>query len=157
MFEASIKQTYPMTVAFISMRGPYAQIPEAFGRLDDWLSERGLMPAGMPEGVYLNDPQCTPGAEAVWELWAPVADGTPPFEAGDDGLGVKVVPAGTVVSAMHRGPYDTIAPIYDALAGWVAANGYVLAGPPREIYYSDPDEVAPEETLTEVQFPVRPA
>jgi AraC family transcriptional regulator len=154
MFEPTIKQTYPMTVAFISKRGPYSQIPMAFGQLYGWISERAMMPMGMPAGVYLCDPETTPEDEALWELWAPIAEGTPPFEPDSDGCGVKLVPAGTVVSAMHKGPYEEIAPTYAALGEWIASNGYTMAGPPREIYYSDPDEVAAEDTLTEIQFPV---
>ncbi|MDO8950610.1 MAG: GyrI-like domain-containing protein [Actinomycetota bacterium] len=157
MFEASIKRTYPMTVAFISMRGPYAQIPSAFSRLYAWIAERAMMPMGMPAGVYMCDPATTPEAEATWELWAPIADGTPPFDTDDGSIGVKAIPAGTVASAMHKGPYDEIAPTYEALAAWIIENGYIVAGAPREIYYSDPDEVAIEDTLTEVQFPVQSA
>ena len=58
---------------------------------------------------------------------------------------------------MHRGSYDTIGAAYAELADWALASGYTISGPPRETYYSDPDEVALEETLTELQYPVCPA
>lgn len=38
--------------------------------------------------------------------------------------------------------------------GWIAGHGHPPAGPPRERYLNDPDEVPPDELLTEVQWPV---
>ncbi len=55
---------------------------------------------------------------------------------------------------MHKGPYETVAPTYEDLWTWIGANGYRIAGPPMEIYFSDPNKVAPEEYLTEIQMPV---
>ena len=43
-----------------------------------------------------------------------------------------------------------------ALMRWIEANGYQIAGPSREIYFTDPNSgVPPSEYVTEVQFPVR--
>ncbi|MBW6467641.1 MAG: GyrI-like domain-containing protein [Coriobacteriia bacterium] len=157
MLDPSIKQAEPMTVAFVAMTGRYEQIPIAFGILYGWVSSRGLEPVGMPLAVYLNDPQIVPESEALWEVWAPVA-GDPAEEGPDEkGLGIKKLPAMTVASVIHRGPYDTVAPTYEALGAWVAEQGYVLAGPPREAYMSDPATAAPEDCLTEIHFPVQRA
>jgi len=157
MLDAAIKQTYPMTVAFTAGSGSYEQIAGAFQRLYLWAEQHMLVPTGMPVGVYFDNPLDTPEANLRWELWAPVAEGTAPIENSEDDFGVKTVDACTVASVMHRGPYDTISAAYTALADWVWAHGYAVAGSPRETYYSDPDEVALEETLTELQLPVRPA
>jgi len=157
MLDAAIKQTYPMTVVFTFGRGSYEQIPDAFRRLYLWTEQQMLVPTGMPVGVYFDDPLTTPVADLRWEIWAPVAEGKTPLETSDDGFGVKVVDACTVASVMHRGPYDTIGAAYVELADWASTNGYTISGPPRETYYSDPDEVELEETLTELQFPVCPA
>lgn len=155
MFEPSIKQAEPMTVAYVAMSGSYEQIPLAMGTLYTWVSERRLHPVGIPMGVYLTDPGGAPESEAVWEVWAPVA-GEPADEGPDTrGLGIKKLPAMMVASVVHRGPYDTVAPTYSALEAWVAEQGYTVAGPPREAYMSDPATVPPEEYLTEVQFPVQ--
>ena len=41
---------------------------------------------------------------------------------------------------------------------WIEANGYQVAGPSREIYFTDPSTgVPPSEYVTEVQFPVEKA
>ena len=157
MSEPSIKQTEPMTVAFLPMRGAYRQVPLALGRLYAWVSQQGLTPAGMPVAEYLSNPQVTPEDEALWEVWAPVAEqpGLDEAQPGDAGIGVKRIPAMTVATVMHRGPYETMAETYESLGAWVAEQGYVMAGAPREAYHSDPAKVPPEEYLTEVSFPVQ--
>lgn len=144
-----------MSVAFASMRGTYAQIPAAMGRLYGFAGQSGLTPTGAPRVVYFTAPDAGPEADALWELWAPVAGEPPETVPGETGLGVKRVPGKLVASTMHKGPYEDIEPTYRALAEWVDDQGYELVGPPEEIYYSDPLNTPPEEYLTEVQFPVR--
>lgn len=157
MPEPSVITTEPMTVAFITMHGPYAQTPEGFGRLYGWIGGRGLQPMGMPAAVYLTMPADTPEAEALWELWAPVTDAADEAAPDASGIGIKHVSATLAASAMHTGPYETLAPTYQMLWDWIAEQGYVPAGPPLERYYSDPAEVPPEEYLTEIVMPVRRA
>lgn len=146
-----------MTVAYIAMQGSYSQIPEAMGRMYRWVMEGPLEPAGMPMGVYLTDPASVPEAEAVWEVWAPVASGPDESAPDESGVGLKTIPAMTVASAMHKGPYESVGPTYEALCAWVAEEGYEIVGPPMEVYYSDADELTPDEYLTEVRFEVRPS
>lgn len=153
MSNAGVKRTEPMTVAFLSTRGAYGQVPEGFDRLYGFASAHGLIPTGSPHAVYLTPPEL-PEAEAAWELWAPVAAPAETREADEHGLGVKEVPGKTVAWVMHMGPYETIAPTYEGLMRWIAENGHVISGPPEEIYFSDPDQVPAEEYLTEVQIPI---
>lgn len=155
VMKPSIKQADPMSVAYINMHGPYQQIPLAMGMVYGWIGRKGLQPVGMPMGVYLTSPETVPEAEAVWEVWAPVGGDVEEAEPDDAGIGIKHIPAMTIASVVHKGPYESIAPTYDALAAWVAEQGYLMAGPPREAYLNDPGEVTPEEALTEVMFPVQ--
>lgn len=157
MPEPSISTTEPMTVAFIPMRGPYAQTPDGFGRLYGWIGKHGLQPAGMPAAVYLTMPSETPETDALWELWAPVMGPAEEMAPDASGIGIKHVPATLAASAIHKGPYDTVAPTYAMLWAWIPEQGYVPDGPPMERYLSDPAEVPPEEYLTEIVMPVRTA
>ncbi len=154
MFDPGIKQTEPMTIAFLAMQGPYEQIPEGMGRLYGTVAQMGLRPIGMPMAAYIDDPGEVPPAEARWELWAQVAGEPEPREAGEDGFGIRYLPAETVAFAIHRGPYELIGDTYDKLGAWVETNGRTLGGAPREAYLSDPNETAPEDYLTEVQLPL---
>jgi len=153
--EVTVKKTEPMTVAFVSMKGPYTLMEEAFGRLYGWIGQKGYIPAGPPLGTYFNDPQQVPAAELLWELRSPIAGDVTPIGPDKRGLGVKRVEGAEVAATMHKGPYDKIGAIYGALVGWIAANGYEIAGPPEEVYLSDPGKTPPQELLTEVRFPVR--
>ena len=153
MFEPTIKQIEAQTVAFKVMHGPYSQTPEGYGELYGWIGQHGLQPAGMPQAVYLTMPGETAESESVWELWAPVAEGAE-VVADERAIGVKRIEAGTVASAMHRGPYDEVGPVYEKLFAWIPTQQCAVCGPPREVYFSDPAEVPPEEYLTEIQIPV---
>jgi effector-binding domain-containing protein len=61
---------------------------------------------------------------------------------------------GAVAFTIHHGPYQEITPAYHTITGWVQDHGHQFAGPPREIYLNDPTLVAPEDILTEVQWPI---
>jgi effector-binding domain-containing protein len=155
MLDVEIKTTAPETVAYLSMRGPYAQIPEAMGRLYRWVSQQGLQPAGMPAGVYFDDPQTVKEDSSRWAVQTPVA-GDPPTLDDSDGMGIKRVEPRLVASVMYHGAYEHIAPTYDQLGEWIASNGYRIVGPPEELYYSDPATTAPKDYVTEIRFPVAP-
>jgi len=105
----------------------------------------GATPAGAPFVVYhdIIDDQM----EGEIEACIPVARGA--------AYGVAVdIPAAEVVSTLHRGPYMEIGAAYEALGAWLAQEGREPVGPPREVYLNDPDETAPEDLLTDVQFPL---
>jgi len=153
--EVTVKKTEPMTVAFVSMKGPYSLIGETFGKLYGWIGEKGYVPAGPPVGVYFNAPGQVPDEELLWELRSPIAGDVAPGGPDERGLGIKKVEAAEVAATMHKGPYDQVGATYGALAGWIAENGYEIVGPSEEVYLSDPGKTAPEELLSEIRFPVK--
>jgi len=153
MLDVKVKTTGSQTVAYVSKQAPYAQIPEAMGQLYSWVEQHGLQPAGMPAGVYLDDPQTADANAARWEVRTPVV-GDPPESEEPGGVGIKHLEPHLVASVMYRGEYQGIAPTYDDLGNWVASHGYEVVGPAEELYYSDPATTKPEEYLTEIRFPV---
>lgn len=153
--EVTVKKTELMTVAFVSMKGPYSLIGETFGKLYGWIGEKGFVPAGPPVGVYFNAPGQVPDEELLWELRSPIAGDVAPGGPDERGLGIKKVEAAEVASTMHKGPYDQVGATYGALAGWIAGNGYEIVGPGEETYLSEPEKTPPQELLTEVRFPVK--
>lgn len=153
--EVTVKKTKPMTVAFIFRKAHFNEIPQAFGVLYPWLQQKGYTPSGPPVGVYYSDMQQVPPEEMEWEVQAPISGEVAPFGPDEQGLGVKTVEAMDLASTMHRGPYDQVGLVYGELFGWIVANGYEVAGPPQEVYLTDPDTTAPADLLTEIRFPVR--
>ena len=85
------------------------------------------------------------------ELCFPLAGA---FE-GEGEVRGEELPAVTVASTIHRGPSDEVGPAYHTLTGWIQEHGHEVAGPPREVYLTDPQETPdPADYLTEVEFPI---
>lgn len=154
MISVDMKTTEPQTVAFLGMRGPYAQMPDAMGRLYGWAAQHGLQPAGMPSAVYMTDPATVGEDQAVWEVRAPVAGDPPDATPDSSGCGIKHIGATRVATTLYKGPYEEIAPAYEQMTAWMGANGYSMAGPPEEIYISDPANTPASEYVTEIRLPV---
>jgi effector-binding domain-containing protein len=61
-----------------------------------------------------------------------------------------------VATTLYAGPYENVGPAYRALAEWVQEHGHETAGPPREVYLTDPNEVQdPGALRTEIVWPIR--
>ncbi len=77
--------------------------------------------------------------------------------AGDDSVQVHDLPAGQMACTVHHGAFDSLGAAYDAITRWIAANGYRIAGPNREVYVAYERDGAPAAYVTEIQFPVEQA
>ena len=69
---------------------------------------------------------------------------------------VGQLPAVQVAAAVHHGSYETIGAAHEALLQWIDANGYLVAGPDRELnLYHDPALRRDDATyITEIQYPI---
>lgn len=72
---------------------------------------------------------------------------------------VYELPAATAACHVHHGAYTRLTQAYNAVLGWVAANGYRVAGPCRELYLYCPLPVRQDDEsyVTEIQVPVERA
>ena len=68
---------------------------------------------------------------------------------------VKEVPAHQVAYMVHKGPYDQMGQVFQKLSMWIIQQGYEIVGPPLEVYHTRPDQLPPEEWVTEVRFPIK--
>ncbi|MFN3215164.1 MAG: MerR family transcriptional regulator [Acidimicrobiales bacterium] len=158
-YAVDIKQVPAQPVASWATRTSIAGIGEVIGRgcatLFEAIVAAGSEPAGPPFVVYHDviDDQNDGGVEVCFPVLPGVVG--PAGPAG--GVVWKELAGGPVAYTVHRGPYDEIAPAYHTVAGWAHDHGHGFAGPPREIYVNDPQLVAPEDLLTEVQFPIEAA
>jgi effector-binding domain-containing protein/DNA-binding transcriptional MerR regulator len=140
----------------VSVRGhtPLQEMPGFFSRAVGaefaLLGRLGLRPAGPPFAIY-HDPEFREEDIDI-EVGIPVAepvDGTAEVAGG-------TLPGGTVAFTLHCGPYDEIGAAYRAVFTWIAEHGHEMAGPPREVYLTDPGQVSdPAEYRTEVLWPIR--
>jgi effector-binding domain-containing protein len=119
----------------------------AFGEVYGFLAARGVEQHGPPFVIYHGTPSGDDPFEI--EICAPVVR-----EAGAPaGWQTQVLPAGTFATLLHVGPYDTVGAAYGTLAAWIGSHGLAMAGPPREVYLSEP-ETPPDQVRTIVEWPV---
>jgi effector-binding domain-containing protein len=137
-------------VAYIPYRGSYEKIPELIQKVGQWVTDHGLDIAGLVYGTYYNTPEEVAEEDLQYEIGFSFAG-----EAQQDGqVGVKEIPAHTVLAAMHQGPYTDVGPVIHTVVEYAVENGYDIVGPITEIYLNDPNSTPEDELLTEVQLPV---
>lgn len=122
-------------------------LPAALGEVYGHIERLGGEPEGPPFVIYPEVP--APDRPFAMEICAPVRK---PIEA-PAGWTLEELPAGLFASLVHVGPYDTVSGAYGDIAAWIGSHGYVIAGPPREVYLSPP-ETPPDDVHTVVEFPV---
>ncbi len=121
----------------------------AFGEVYGHLQARGGEAKGPPFVIYHGAPKGDDPFDV--EICAPVAGATDPPE----GWRIGELPAGTFATILHVGPYDTLGVAYDTLAEWTGSHDLAAAGPPREVYLSEPG-TPPDQVRTVVELPVSP-
>jgi effector-binding domain-containing protein len=137
-----VAKRVPVTLAEIGR-----VIGTSFGEVYGHLGGHGDVPAGPPFIIYHGTPAS--GEPFEIEICAPVAAAVDP----PSGWQLRELPAGTFATLLHVGPYDTIGAAYAEILAWPGANGYAVAGPPREVYLSEP-ETPPDQIRTIVELPV---
>jgi len=148
MFPVDIDEKHPARMISLEHRGSYLEIGKCFEQLGSIFSARSLWPQarGMV-GLYHDDPSSVPEADLRSQAGMIVADG---FEVPDD-LVVHDVPSGRMAVMHYKGPYAGLMAAYQYLYGvWLPESGQETRdGPAMEIYLNNPQEVAPDDLLTD--------
>jgi effector-binding domain-containing protein len=152
-YDVLIKQVPAQPVASLTVHTSLGNvgndIPSGFATVIGAMTAAGVPPIGAPFLIYHDviDEQ----TDGDIEICIPV----PPAErAARDDIEWKEISGGTMAATTHRGPYDEVTPAYHAVTGWIHDHGHQITAPPREIYLNDPRTVAPDDLLTEIQFPI---
>lgn len=150
-YEMRIKQVEPQLVA--SARGvvpTYPDVGRLFGEVYGHLAQHGVQ-GGLCAALYYDGEyrERDVDVEGVVFLERPVPE--------SERVRVYELPDATVASTIHTGGYSGLSAAYAALMEWVAAGGYQIAGPEREIYLRSPSAVGDQDDdacVTEIQFPI---
>ena len=148
ILEKRIEET---KVAYAQYKGSYDKIPTHLQELGQLVIDDGLNLTGMVYGAYFNSPDEVPENQLEYELGFSF-DGDLKLQEGI--VGFKEIPEHTVLAAVHKGPYNEVGPVIQAIGEYADNNGYDIVGPVTEVYLNDPNEVSPDDLLTEVRFPV---
>ena len=118
-----------------------------FGEVYGFIQRSGQEPAGMPFARYHS----MDGGMVDLECGIPTGA---PMESVDRAQAGEL-PAGTVVTVTHMGPYDALRQTWAALTEWMGSQGLRSAGAPWEVYVTDPGaEPDQSKWRTDIFFPV---
>ncbi len=67
---------------------------------------------------------------------------------------VKKIEPRTVAYVGAKGPFSKIPETMGQVVGWIMQKGLPMSGPPVGVYFSNPGQVAEEELLWEIQWPL---
>jgi effector-binding domain-containing protein len=139
MPEVTLVDVPSQLVLGIQRRGHYMEIAGAIGEVVQYAMSHGAQIIGCPialmhelgkDAAVKADREGT----AVIDVAFPIAG---PVE-GNDTVRCYELPGGTMAKVVHKGPYEACEPAYNALMAWIAANGYAVSDPTREVYLNDP-------------------
>jgi DNA-binding transcriptional MerR regulator len=110
-----------------------------------------LVDVGFPMGLSMN-----------WFEW-PDDEGRVRFHTGfpigdlelahTDDVKVVELPAVEVAALLHRGPIEGVTSTFEALAGWIEANGHALGNHTREVWLEWVED-EPDKNVLELQIPI---
>jgi effector-binding domain-containing protein len=153
-YEVHLREVAPQDAASIRARiswpeiGPF--VGGAMGEIYRMAMDQGARFAGPPMAIY----HCADAEETELdiEVAVPVAEPVEP----EGRVGGTTIPGGLVATTLHCGAYENVGQAYRALGEWVQEHGHETAGPPREIYLTDP-QATPDPGLyrTEIVWPIK--
>lgn len=127
-------------------------IGEALQAVFAYAHSTGAPISGRPFARYLD---MGPGP-MTFEVGVFVSGDARPSESGaPDGVEAVSISGGQVVATVHHGPYEKLHEAYAALQERMERESLKPAGPPWEVYVTDPTTVEnPAKWETEVYWPV---
>ena len=157
MSEVTIVELSPQLVLGMRKTGAYKEIPMMFHRICEFAFSKNIPIAAYPAFLW-HETTVEEAQEADLEGNADIEVVFPISElietTRDDEIRVYELPGGKMAKIVHKGPYEECTLTYEKLFSWITENGKRIVGPVREVYLNDPQEVQPEEILTEIYAPL---
>ncbi|HVE93199.1 MAG TPA: GyrI-like domain-containing protein [Actinomycetota bacterium] len=151
MAEFEIRQELPRHAVTIRKVVGNSEVAQAFGeclpKVFGYIQSKGGAMSGPPFGLYHSFSDDKMDMEAGLPVEAPVE--------GEGEITSTTLPGGRVAATWHVGPYEQLAQAHESLRRWVDEQGLRPAGPPRDVFWTDPgQEPDPSKWRTEVVLPV---
>ena len=132
-----------------------AALDEAYQRIASFINDNDLSPAG----ARMSIGRSFAGQELQFDAAVPVRGvKSTTMVAKDSGVrdAVRLDQgyAGAALKVTHRGSYLLLGETHDRIAAYLAATGLRRNGAAWESYVSDPTQVATDENVTHVYYPV---
>ena len=150
-----LKRVEPRTMAILKHQGPFSDIPQVIANLTSEIDKGDHYVAGPAMVAFFNSPDQVPEDKLIWQVMIPVVNPGPFRHIETDTPGFSYMNATLVGYTYHIGSYETVGETYGLLFEWASRNDYEIAGPPMEIYWSDPQQTPEERLVTELWLPVK--
>jgi len=154
MEEPEKKEIPAQVVIAVEHTGSHDEIGRLYHRLHQWAKRHQVKVKGYGFTIFHSPPGEFDTETALFEVCLPVE--SPP--GPEQEIMVKQLPACTVAWVRVKGPYSEIPAHYTEFLAWLQAQGWTVAGPPREVYIVHPDARGrgdESEFVTEIQFPIK--
>ncbi len=151
-----IRDMPPVRLAALAHQGAYYEIGRAYGALSAIMTAQGLWPQVRGTfALYYDSPADVAEADLRSHAGFALAEGVPVPEGSEE----VHLPGGRHAVMTYKGPYAGLAAAWDALyATWLPGSGEEPAdAPPFEKYLNDPSSTPPQDLLTEICVPLKPA
>jgi effector-binding domain-containing protein len=134
----------------VAARDVTSLMDQAFPQIWGFLQKQGIQPLSPPFSRYHHY-----GTDTLdLEVGLPVT--TPISLPEETDMANSELPGGTVATTWHVGPYETLPQTYLALEAWIKKEGREIAGPPWEIYWTDPgQEPDSSKWRTQLLWPIK--
>ena len=147
-----LREIVPQKAMVMRAKVPATDIAKALGtilpEIAGYLHDKGAAPLGPPFTRYI----AMTDDEFELEGGIPVGGDLP----GNGRVVPVELPGGRVVEAWHNGSYQSLGATYDEIERWIAAEGLTIAGPPWEVYVTDPGQTPNvADWRTQILWPVK--
>lgn len=152
--KAKIKELKPKKVIYVRRFGDYnLSAGEAWDKVCSFAAKNKLFGFKTEMlGVSYDDPEITEKEKLRYEACIVINKDVAP----EGEVGVKTIAGGKYAIFKHKGPYENLNEIYNAIhRQWLPGSGYKLREiPVYEKYLNDPGKTKPEKLLTEINIPI---
>lgn len=124
------------------------QLAKDISKVASYIKLKNIPAANTPFARYL---QFEPPKPVEMETGYAVAA----VNSGEGDILLHELPEGRAAVTKHVGPYEKIAPAYEAIHAWMESSGEKPGGAPWEVYLNDPAKVKPEELKTVIYYPLK--
>lgn len=143
------------TVLYIRLIGEYGNVDygKAWEQLWVIIKEQKLFTAGIEHiGISHDDPKVTESNKCRYDACLVIHK---PAQAQGE-IGIKDIPGGRYAVFLHKGPYQQLSNVYDAIFGkWLPESGYELRNVPAfEKYINNPTNTEAEKLNTQIYIPI---
>jgi effector-binding domain-containing protein len=129
------------------------EIPGLFSDIIMLMGKKGIAPVGAPF-AYWHNMNSESMSRGVFDMECGFSIGKP--VEGEGQIRSSKLPGGKVITALHVGPYETLAETYGLIQAWIKENGYQVEEDMWETYLTNPCEVPDKSKwMTEIFWPIK--